>query len=70
MREKLENLKTSDSKEYWKLLKKKGRDKKQPNIPVGELFEFFKILNTPSNREHENNSIDHMILDVDVSNLN
>ena len=47
----------------------KGRDKKQPNIPIAELFEFFKTLNTPSNNEQENNGFDHMIPDVEANNL-
>ena len=33
MRKKINKIKTSDPKEYWKLLNK-GRDRKQPNIPV------------------------------------
>ena len=45
MRKKIKKkLKTSDPKEYWKLLNK-GRDRKQPNIPLGDLFKFFKNLN-------------------------
>jgi hypothetical protein len=42
MRKKIKKLKTSDPKEYWKLLNK-GRDRKQPNIPLGDLFKFFYI---------------------------
>lgn len=38
------------------------RDKKQPNI--------FKTLITLSNNELEHNVFDHMIPDVDLSNLN
>jgi hypothetical protein len=41
---KIKKLKTSDPKEYWKLLNK-DRDRKQPNIPLGDLFKFFKNLN-------------------------
>jgi hypothetical protein len=37
IRKKIQKLKTSDPKEYWKLLNK-GRDRKQPNIPLGDLF--------------------------------
>jgi hypothetical protein len=44
MRKKIKKLKTSDPKEYWKLLNK-DRDRKQPNIPLGDLFKFFKNLN-------------------------
>jgi hypothetical protein len=44
MRKKIKKLKTSDPKEYWKLLNK-GRNGKQPNITLGDLFKFFKNLN-------------------------
>jgi hypothetical protein len=40
MREELKNLKTSDPKEYWKILNR-GREKKQPDIPMEDLFNFF-----------------------------
>ena len=33
MLKKIKQLKTSDPKEYWKLLNK-GRERKQPNIPL------------------------------------
>ena len=39
MREELTNLKTSDPKEYWKILNR-GREKKQPDIPMEDLFNF------------------------------
>jgi hypothetical protein len=39
MREELKNLKTSDPKEYWKILNR-GREKKQPDIPMEDLFNF------------------------------
>jgi hypothetical protein len=45
MREELKYLKTSDPKEYWKILNR-GREKKQPDIPMEDLFNFFKNLNT------------------------
>ena len=42
MRKKIKKLKTSDPKEYWKLLNK-GRDRKQPNIhPFGRLIQVFQ----------------------------
>jgi hypothetical protein len=44
MRKKIKKLKTSDPKEYWKLLNK-GKDRKQPNIPLGDLFKFLKNMN-------------------------
>jgi hypothetical protein len=36
----IKNLKTSDPKEYWKILNR-GREKKQPDIPMEDLFNFF-----------------------------
>jgi len=50
MRKKIKKLKTSDPKEYWKLLNK-GRDRKQPNIPLGDLFKFFENLNKASEQQ-------------------
>jgi hypothetical protein len=40
MRKKIKKLKTSDPKEYWKLLNK-DRDRKQTNIPLGDFFKIF-----------------------------
>jgi hypothetical protein len=40
----INKFKTSDPKEYWKLLNK-GRDRKKTNIPLGDLFKVFKNLN-------------------------
>jgi hypothetical protein len=40
----INNLKSSNSREFWKLLKK-GKTREQPNIPIDKLFEFFKTLN-------------------------
>jgi hypothetical protein len=40
----INNLKSSNSQEFWKLLKK-GKTREQPNIPIDKLFEFFKTLN-------------------------
>ena len=44
MRNKLKNLKSTNPKEYWQILNN-GRERKQPDIPLEELFEFFKNLN-------------------------
>ncbi|VDI73706.1 Hypothetical predicted protein [Mytilus galloprovincialis] len=41
MRSKLKYMKTSDPKEYWNLLNR-GKQKKQPNLPLEDLFDFFK----------------------------
>ena len=40
----INNLKSSNSQEFWKLLKK-GKTREQPNISIDKLFEFFKTLN-------------------------
>jgi hypothetical protein len=40
----INDLKSSNSQEFWKLLKK-GKSREQPNIPIDKLFEFFKSLN-------------------------
>ena len=42
MAEEFKNLKASDPKEYWKMLNR-GREKKQPDIPIENLFNFFLI---------------------------
>ena len=42
MAEELKNLKTSDPKEYWKMLNR-GREKKQPDIPMDFFLFFFQF---------------------------
>jgi hypothetical protein len=37
-------LRSKNPKEYWKILNK-GQKKKQPNISIDVLYEFFKNLN-------------------------
>ncbi|CAG2241030.1 unnamed protein product [Mytilus edulis] len=70
MRSKLKYMKTSDPKEYWNLLNR-GKQKKQPNLPLEDLFDFFKKLNQtveePPNREMSNTDI---FDNVDIDNLN
>jgi hypothetical protein len=52
MRQKMKELRSKNSKEYWKILNS-GCRKKQPNISISSLFDFFKILNeTPDNIEN------------------
>ena len=41
MKKELNNLKTSDPKEYWKILNR-SREKKQADIPMEDLFNFFE----------------------------
>jgi hypothetical protein len=44
MRQKMKELRSKNSKEYWKILNS-GCRKKQPNISISSLFDFFKKLN-------------------------
>jgi hypothetical protein len=56
---------------YWKLLNK-GRDRKQPNIPLGDLFKFFKNLNKAPNEllvQQENFDTD-LLDNVNIGPLN
>jgi hypothetical protein len=51
MRQKMKELRSKNSKEYWKILNS-GCRKKQPNISIRSLFDFLKKLNeTPINIE-------------------
>jgi hypothetical protein len=71
MHKKIKKLKTSDPKEYWKLLNKE-RDRKQPNIPLGDLFKFFKNLNKASDEllvQQENFDTD-LLDNVNIGPLN
>jgi hypothetical protein len=55
MKKELNNLKTSDPKEYWKILNR-SREKKQADIPMEDLFNFLKNLNTtPDSPTREKN---------------
>jgi hypothetical protein len=71
MREELKNLKTSDPKEYWKILNR-GREKKQPDIPMEDLFNFFFNLNTaPDLPTRKEEHLNHEPLDnVNFEQLN
>ena len=42
MKKELKTLRSKKPKEYWKILNK-GQKKKQPNISIDVLYEFFKI---------------------------
>ena len=43
--EDIQNLSKNNPKEFWKLLNK-GKRKKQPNIEIDKLYDFFQNLNT------------------------
>jgi hypothetical protein len=42
--EDIHNFSKNNPKEYWKLLNK-GKKKKQPNIEIDKLYDFFQNLN-------------------------
>jgi hypothetical protein len=44
MTKKIKNLRSNNSKEFWKLMRK-GTYRKQPNISIDTLYDFFKTLN-------------------------
>jgi hypothetical protein len=44
MSRKIKNLRSNNSKEYWNILRQ-GTNKKQPNISIDSLFEFFRNIN-------------------------
>ena len=53
MRQKMKELRSKNSKEYWKILNS-GCRKKQPNISISSLFDFFKKFNEALvNIEHD-----------------
>ena len=45
MRQKIHNLRSTNPKEYWKIINS-GRKQISPNISINVLFDFFKTLNT------------------------
>ncbi|CAC5383795.1 unnamed protein product [Mytilus coruscus] len=64
---KLKELRTKNSREYWKVLNQ-GKRKKQPDIPIEKLFDFFKDLNASPT---DDNGVDLPPLDEDqVNHLN
>ena len=69
MSRKLKNLRSNNSKEYWNILRQ-GTNKKQPNISIDSLFEFFRNIN----KAPETNNEDEINLpDIDsnlINNLN
>jgi hypothetical protein len=45
MRQKIHSLRSTNPKEYWKIINS-GRKQISPNISINVLFDFFKTLNT------------------------
>ena len=52
VRNDMKNMKTTNSKEYWKILNG-GSRKKQPNISIEKLYDFFKNLNQENIEEEQ-----------------
>jgi uncharacterized protein YeeX (DUF496 family) len=69
MSRKIKNLRSNNSKKYWNILRQ-GTNKKQPNISIDSLFEFFRNIN----KAPETNNEDAINLpDIDnnlINNLN
>jgi hypothetical protein len=69
MSRRIKNLRSNNSKEYWNILRQ-GTNKKQPNISIDSLFEFFRNIN----KAPETNNEDGINLpDIDnnvINNLN
>jgi hypothetical protein len=56
--QKIKELRSNNSKEYWKILSS-GCRKKQQQIYISYLFDFFKKINeTPDNIEHDYDFLD------------
>ena len=57
LKEKMQNLKNNDPKEYWKILKE-GSYKEQPDIDFTKLVNFFESLNTELEGENREINIE------------
>ena len=49
---KLKRMRSQNPKEYWKILNQ-GRSKRQPNISIESLYEYFKDLNSDPSENNE-----------------
>jgi hypothetical protein len=66
MSRKIKNLRSNNSKEHWNILRQ-GTNKKQPNISIDSLFEFFRNIN----KAPETNNEDEINLpDIDNNLIN
>lgn len=54
MAKEINELRSNNSKEYWKLLNN-HKNKVQPDIPIDKLFDFFKNLNAAPEGKRDNN---------------
>jgi len=65
----MKELRSKNSKEYWKILNS-GSSKKQPNISISSLFDFFKKLNeTLDNIENDYDLLDIEPHFIDTPNM-
>ena len=71
MKKELKTLRSKNPKEYWKILNK-GQKKKQPNISIDVLYEFFKNLNGAPDHDDVELSVlsDSLQENLDFDNLN
>ena len=65
MKRKIRELRTSNPKEFWKIINSKDRKKKVTNVNLDELFDFFKDLNTDQNDDIP----DHVLSDEELEML-
>ena len=71
MKKELKTLRSKKPKEYWKILNK-GQKKKQPNISIDVLYEFFKNLNGAPDHDDVELSVllESLQENLDFDNLN
>ena len=71
MKKELKTLRSKNPKEYWKILNE-GQKKKQPNISIDVLYEFFKNLNgAPDHDDVELSVLSESLQEnLDFDNLN
>jgi hypothetical protein len=69
MTKKIKNLRSNNSKEFWKLMRK-GTYRKQPNISIDTLFDFFKTLNQNPTNDGDGATVLPEIDENLVNNLN
>lgn len=69
---KLRNLKTSNTKEYWKVLNFEN-EKSECQAPINELYDFFKEINmqipnkTDENLQHKSNPVENKEINEPIS---
>ena len=62
MQDKLRKLKSTNPKEYWKIINSVNKNKDSDKMGVGTLYEFFKNLN-----EQCNDGSDDVNINIDIS---